>query len=472
MGGGSNAGGKGGGGGGRGKGGQDFTDWRCSLGQCSFWNYGWRTRCKVCEARPPAGARIPKGSSKGTASGIGGIAQRQLRQQADEQRKRQGQSEMDKMRAEHQRAIERMQRQLDAARRGEEGPVEVDMDEGDGGDDNDDEGKEATLQSERRHAENLLKGLADVTSPFKESAQMRGEVIRKELERIREQRGGPEAKILGMAGRHARELRTTRATLLRKTRAQAKLEEEVDDVAKEVEEAQSRLEEKKKKLAEVKAEVQLAKASLEKLFSKTGGGDEGDEAGTAVEAPMGPQARANALMEQLAAHLPPPFKTQLQAVVAAASLAAQQAKAEAEAAEAAAEQHRMQQQQQRTDPGTTGDEGEWGSDMADLDESTVELLDLLDGTAGEQGDKAEVEAGGREATGKGAQGAIRRKGATRARIQAVIKDLKGKKLAKPTAATDSKKGGGCGSGGSGKGDGAGDGGADEPTTPTTKDDDL
>ncbi len=468
MGGGSN-GNKGAGGKGKGQA-VKFTDWLCT---CGFKNFGSRATCRDCDDAPPPGARRPKGAGKGdrggagggsgggaNAWGIGGIAQRQLRQQAEAELHK---KKIEKLRSEHNKQVEKLQRQLEAARRGQPGPVEVDLEDADDDEDEDFDEKERVLVAEQRQVELCLKGLDD-GSPFKEAARKRVDEIKGEVADIRERKGGPEAKVLGMAGRHFKELRSARQKLLRKTRAQTRLEEEASDLAKNVEELQDKLKGKRKELDEVKEEVQQAKSELEKLAKATEESQEVGQDEDADDRPKGPRARAQLLAGQLSAHIPPQFKAQLAALVEAAvsaaednwgdspslrrqqqpqqqqlaaqqQLQASQQPAQQQQAQQAAEQGAAAAAPQQKAMGSTGVAGGGGGEddddqMADLAGSTLTLLDtLLEGA-----DQAEA-AGNAEAGGEGAAAVdsfsrraslvahLKKKGATAAKLQGVIKDL-------------------------------------------------
>ena len=44
-------------------------DWTCPINACSYYNFGRNSRCLMCEARPAAGDRMPKGGGKGKGNG-------------------------------------------------------------------------------------------------------------------------------------------------------------------------------------------------------------------------------------------------------------------------------------------------------------------------------------------------------------------------------------------------------------------
>ncbi len=421
---------------GKGKGkGPLFTDWVC---ECGYRNHGHRAECRVCGGAPTPGTRRPKGAGKGgggggkgagaNAWGIGGIAQRQLRQQAEAEKI--SQSKIDKLRAEHKKEMDKIQRQLGAARKGDSAPEELDVDDNEDGDDEGDDDKEQKLTAELRQVENLVKGLEDGT-PFKDIAKKRAEDARKELESLRERRGGPEAKILGMAGRHEKALRSARNKLLRKTKAQSRMEEELDALEKQHEEIQERINQKRKSLGEVKEGVQQAQAELERL-SKAGGPQGGaggggggdDEAAGSDDLPRGPRERAQLLANQLSSFLPPAFKEQLDTLLSAAS---------------------RQREEQDWNGGNVGGVGSGGKppmvaekgeekdeedseEMLDLEACTIEMLDgLLEASEGAHGE------GGKADDYKPTAIPKRLKDTSPAKLRKVIKGLKDKKHEKDKA---------------------------------------
>ncbi len=418
-------------GGSKGKGPQvRYTDWLCN---CGYRNFGRQATCRECYAIPPAGARRPKGAGKGggegTGGSVGGIAERQLRQQAEAEREAQ-KKVLEKMRLEHQKAVEKLNRQLEAARRGEAGPVEVELEDEDDDDEECDADKEQSSLNELRQTEQFARSL-EGSSPFKETAKARAEAIQKELEQVRERRGGPEAKILGRAGRYAKELRNARQKLLRKTKAQNRLEEEETELEKKVDELQNKLNDKRKELEETKGEVQKAKHELEKL-SKAGE-EEHDERKKSSDddEPKGPKERACLLAGQLSSYLPPQFKTQLEAIMGEAIKEVEQRTQPEGGGAAASDGLPMvppgpaqpptstsdEQQNEEVGTGKGGGEGDDGEDaMEDLAKPTVELLGTVSEAAGEE------ESGGEKSK---LLKSIKNKGATASDIRKVIKSIKG-----------------------------------------------
>ncbi len=249
--------------------------------------------------------------------------------------------------------VEKLQKEVDALRKTKgTDDMHVENDE----DDDEDEARLQTLTSELAHVESFVKCI-EGTSPLHASAQSRAEEIRAEVAAIKEKKGGPEAKVLGLAGRHERELRSARKKRLQQRKAQSRLEEEVSTLAKELQEVQDKLEGKTSDLEAIKAEALQAQADLERL-SKSGaaeaaqdveGGEHGDDP------PKGPRARVQRLEEQLAAFLPGnDLKAQLAALVAAGVQAAEQ---KAAATLRSGDDVRQRSQQQQPQQNQTGHQG-------------------------------------------------------------------------------------------------------------------
>ncbi len=449
-----------------------YEDWRCSL--CSFRNYGWRPKCKRCEAYPPGGQRVPKGAGKGDRGGSsatgGGIASRQLQQA--EQARRDQQRSLDLLRNESKKdkqEVERLRKLLAAkgSAVAEGGATAVEI----GGDDDEDEvddgdaDKIQVLASEVKHLETLLKGLPDAVA-FKTLSKKRLDEARAELQALREQREGPEARVLGVAGKHQRELRATRSRLLKKSKAQERIEAEVDELEEQIGGLQERLKTKQADLQKAREEVRLAHDELQRLTSASAaaGCADGESAGADG---TGDDQRTNAerLVCQLAALLGPAAAVHLNALQEAARLQAaqqQQVAAAAAAAAAAADLSRQQLgapaaaavaaaaasapatpggppqpppqtsivppvQVQAAAASTDGD----GADMEDLDEETVELLGVagavLDAAAEGGLLTADSTAGGSNKRRAALVEHLKKRGSSSSRLQGVIKDLKSKK---------------------------------------------
>ncbi len=343
MGGGSNGSGKCGGGGGSGKGGQAYTDWRCALGSCSYWNFGWRARCKACDALPPAGARNPKGSGKG-ANVAPGIAARQLQQQADAARRehQRTKNELDKVRKE----LAEAKRLVSGATPGSSATMVVDIaaDDDEADDDDADGSKEDQLNAEVKAIETALKSLPEAAQ-FRATTQQRLAEAKGELQALREKKGGPGAKVFDVASRHQKELRSARTKLLKKTKAKEKLEDEVREAEDQLAKLRERLTSKQAELGKMEAEVQEAHGELERLTRASA--DEGKEAEGGAGGGDGRlrQPDADDLLRHLSLLLPPSaggivadlrlqaeqFRAQQQAALVAQQRAAADANASAAA---------------------------------------------------------------------------------------------------------------------------------------------
>ncbi len=442
---------------GKGKGAVGYDDWMC--GDCGYNNFSRRAICREC------GTKRNKGSGKGGngggggsssgggagAWGVGGIAQRQLRQQAEAEK-------IGKLRAEHKRELDRLQRQLDATKKGIQAPLEVDIDDDGDGDDLDEEEKEQRMQAELRQIESLAKSLDDASS-FKEVARKKADELRKDIEDMRERKGGPEAKVLGKAGRHAKALRNARTKLVRRTKALAKAEEEAEAMEKELEELQERIKDKRKGVNEIKEEVQMAHNELEKLTKSEQPEDGAEEEGSAEDnPPLGPQARAQHLLEQLSSYVQGPYKLQLQELMQKAMAENLQrasdewcGKADSGKNEAGKppEAHKKVDEEAPNQGSAKGDgagaAAEWEEDMDDIAASTIEQLELfrqvLEATpeTGIEGTTADSEKAKQLV-------AIRARGGSSSKLAKVIKahtdkqrDRERRGKPKPPAVTGSKK---------------------------------
>ncbi len=304
----------------RGGDGQRSGDWECP--GCPYNNFGHRQTCRKCGTKrgPGGGERRAKGTGKGTnggggggsgggagganAWGAGGLAQRQLQAQREGERKLQ--SALDKEKHERKKdadRLQKLQKELEAARKSSSGGGSSDqhvksdksMDE----DDDDpaaDDARLQTLSNELSGIEALLKVINN-TSPLHPNAIARSEQIKADMAEIKNRRDSPEDKILGLAGRHARDLRNARNKFLKKQRAVTKVTEEHEQLEKELRELTGRRDAKKLERAELQEEFNAAKAEVERL-SKTKDGD------AALDESLGPRARAQVLAEELGIHLP------------------------------------------------------------------------------------------------------------------------------------------------------------------------
>ncbi len=460
--------------GGSGAEGIKYMDWVCPMPNCKFRNYGSRPRCRECEAYPQGGTRTVKGAGKGAGGGQsawapGGIASRQL--QLQEQARRDQQRALDKVRNENKREMDKLRKELADAKRtaaATGNSTTMDISSGDDDDDADDdaEQKEKQLAGEIKSLEELVKGLP-ASVLFRSTTQKRIDEAKEELRCIREQRGGPEAKVLGVAGKHQKELRATRAKLLKRSSAQQRIEGEVEDMENKVEEMQTRLKEKRAQLAKAKEDVQQAHDELQRLTKasaegacpeRAGGGAKTTDTGHTTAAALVDQLKTllppSAMGEQLAEVLDAAIKHQKQqfeeqqlqqrqqeeAAEAAAKAAAVQAQAAAAATAAAAAQHR--QKTSGANEGDDGDDGDYDDQMADLAGSTLDLLDTMLEAADQAvtNEQAAEGAGGPtigEANTHRAKlvAHLKKRGATPGRLQGVIKELKNKPRASANAAT-------------------------------------
>ncbi len=460
MGGGARGGGgkRGGKGGGAGDG-VLYEDWTCSL--CNFPNFGWRRRCKSCEASPPGGARIIKGRGKGTGGGqgagggVGGIADRQL--QLAEQARRDQQRAIDKVRAESKKEVEKLRKELIEARRGAAaaaagGAAVVDM----SGDDDDDEAgdseadKEQQLAAEIRALEASLVGLPEAI-PFRATTQKRVEEAKAELQALRERRGGPGARVLGAANKHQKDLRAAKNKLLKRTKAQERAEAQVEELEEQLARTRDLLRDRNVELKKIKEEVQEAHDELQRLAG-TGAGD-GDALGKGAgdHSTQGGQAQTAHVFEQLASMLPSGMQQQLVGLrEAALQHQVEQQRLREQQAQAQQRQQQQQQQQQQAaaDAATATaatpaaaetpqrpeelQKGMEEDDMEDIDESTVELVGALQKVLeAEEANAPSAAAASDGISGSNSRRAtlvdhLKKRGSASARIQGVIRDFKKK----------------------------------------------
>jgi GTPase SAR1 family protein len=441
------------GGGGGGKGGTQFLDWRCTFAGCTFRNYGWRTRCLRCEALPPAGARVPKGSGKGGGDGVGGIASRQL-QQAEAARRDQ-QRALDRVRNERNDEISKLRKELAEVKRQQAAAagatvVDIAADDDAAEQEDTDDGKEELLVGEIKSLEALVKGLPEEVL-FRSTTQRRIDDAKNELQEIRERKGGPGAKVILVAGKHQKELRTARTKLLKRTKAQEKLEGEVDELEDKLKGLREQLVAKQSELCKTKEEVQAAREELQRLTRASAEEDDAASGGAAKDGAQLGNQDVGQLLERLAQALPPTanavlaglrqeaaqYQAQLQAQQE--QLRQQQAAAADAAASAAgavpaapAPPPQSQQPQPPGPPLLVQDGDDLGvDDMDDLDEKTVELLGVADAVldAAAEGGllAAEATAGGSNRRRAALVDHLKRRGTASTSLQGVIKDLKNKK---------------------------------------------
>ncbi len=282
-------------------GGQRKDNWHCQ--GCSYLNFGHRSSCRVCNARPGATAaqgQRSKGAGKGGAAdpkpnawAAGGIAHRQLQQEREAARRRQ--SELDSLRHEHKKTVERLQK-AEAACKAARADDDTPMDDDDA-DSDDTDARILSLSTELGHAETLLKHL-EGSSTLQPDLAQRVTNLKSQIAELNDKKKGPEAKVLGQAGKHAKDLRNARSRFLRKKKAQARLEEELECVDKELAAAQQRREEKQRELDDTKLEAAQAQAEMERLSKAGAAEQDGEDA----EPALGPRQRTQRLAEQLAVH--------------------------------------------------------------------------------------------------------------------------------------------------------------------------
>ncbi len=451
-----------GGGGGHGKGGGGVTrdeDWKCPVLTCGYYNFAHRKRCRICEALPAgqAAARVANKSKGGKGKGggggaraseggqLGGIALRQVRQAEAAAAQR------DRELADQKRTVERLQRQLEAAKKANGAPEVFDI-EDDADDDDADEAREANLAAEVKNLEDCLRALAD-SSPVRDTLSKRVEDAKSELQQLREARGGPEAKVLGLAGRHAKELRATRARLLKRRRAQERLEAELADLTKERKELDDRIGEKEKLLKEAREEAQKAHDELEKLSKANN--EDGLGGGAGAVAGEEEDTQATRLVEKLSKLLPAEAQPHLQLLHAAAlQQRALQLQQQQQQAQQQQQHQQLQQQQPLAETPAVGAAAATAAaaapqppapalrpttpladgaadDMEDLDAGTVELLGvveaMLDGAEQETTNTAADSAGRANRQRAVLVQQLKKRGTTAKGLQARIRDLRARR---------------------------------------------
>ncbi len=294
-------------GGGKGSGGQRKDAWKCP--KCAYSNFGHRVTCRICHERAApttSAASRNKGaggkggssasnsaSSKDGAWAVGGIAQRQLQQEREAARRRQ--SELDSLRHIHKKTVERLH-VVEAAVKATSNEEDTTMDDDDT-EVEDIDSRIKVLSTQLGHAEALLKCLDDATA-FPDLPQ-RVASLKEQIADLEDKRTGPEAKLLGKAGKHAKDLRNARGKFIRKQKARARLEEELEGMDKELAAMQRKREEKQRELDEVKLEASQAQAEVERLSKAS----EAEPAAADAEPALGPKERTRQLAEQLAVHI-------------------------------------------------------------------------------------------------------------------------------------------------------------------------
>jgi hypothetical protein len=260
-----------------------------------------------------------------------------------------------------------------------------------------------------------------------------------------------------MAGRRAKALRIARAKLVKKTRAHARAEEEAEALEKEQEDLQEKIRNKRKEVDEIKEEMQAAQVELEKLAKSEDLGEEADEEGADAGQPLGPQARAQLLAQQLLSFVPGAYKDQLQELVRKAMKENEQkfsgewcvGKGSGKGAEA--KPHVEDTRDEAASPHKEAGKEDGGGnanddDMADLEARTIEQLELLKEVLDPAEEGKEDKAASDDKSNR--LSAIKTRGAVSSKVAKVIKDLKdkqGKKAkARSAASTGSRKGDGEG----------------------------
>ncbi len=196
------------------------------------------------------------------------------------------------------------------------------------------------------------------------------------------------------------------------------MEEEAEELAGALDAIQKKFDAKKKELEAITEEEQKAQLDLEKLAKDADkdGAEDGDD-----NEPLGPPQRAQRLVDQVADYMPGGAKDKLAALFREACDEAQKqfmegwGKAGSDDAKANSSQGKHESQQDEPDPGA----------MEDLADGTIELLDVLCGAACKEDD--DKEAGTGDSPKRGILSAIKKHGATPAKLRAVARDLKTRK---------------------------------------------
>ncbi len=356
----------------------EFGDWSCR--GCGYANFGRRSACRICSTKNASSATKPKGAGKGGASGeLGAFAAKQLRAQADASKKLQRDFDAQK------KELDKCKRQLEQARKASAaGTMAVDIGEDDDDDEQgSEEAREQRLRAELKLLEELCKLEGDDSPVYKAKA----EGLRLELEAIKDNRDGPEGKVLSQAGRHAKELQKAKRELIKKRRQKEKVDDELASLKAEKDKLEERLEAKTKEAKDLDEAILAANGELQKLSQ--GAADAG--------AVSGPVDRAKRLGGELAPFVPEHLRPQLEIIIgAAAAFAEQQSQ---QPAPAAPQPPPQQPQGARsgdgtgagtassattaptattTDASTDGGNGVVDADvMGDLDENTLQMLDEM-----------------------------------------------------------------------------------------------
>ncbi len=338
--------------------------------------------CRICAAKHAPSTSKPKGAGKGGASGeLGAFAAKQLRAQAEASKKLQ--RDLDLQRKE----LDKCKRQLEQARKANSsGAMAVDIGEDDDIDEQEsDQAREKRLRTELKLLEDLLKLDGGDESVYKP----RAEAIRTELDAIKDDREGPEGKVLSQAGRHAKELQKAKRELIRKRRQKEKVDDELACLKAEKEQLEEKLAAKAKEAKELDDAILAANGELQKL----------SQGAAKAGAVSGPVDRAKRLGGELAPFVPEHLRPQLDIIIhAAAAFAAQQSQGPQPVPAEPTPQPQPPQgacggggpgtdaagpaaatsTPAATDASTNGGDGTTGADvMGDLDENTLQMLDEM-----------------------------------------------------------------------------------------------
>ncbi len=358
--GGGKGGGKGAGGGGFGVNG-DGGRWDCRI--CDIeGNFGWRTRCRECEAYRKKGEGGPLAPSRGPT-----LAERQVRQQsqAQKQQQREASATERKLRAE----VERLQGQLSASKASSKGDRPAEDAGGGGADEGDAEMDDLdpaeaystwTEEERRKQIEVSRAGLTYAVGKFGESSA--------EASSIRD-----EIASLERASRGAKPFKAHRSLLeRRRDRLRTRIrkdEEEIEKVEAERDALQKKLEELRGSVAERNVTLRQVEDELAELIKRALA--EGDAAGEAGKQEEGNAAAwsaqaASAALQNLASRpgIPPEF-AMLLAHVHKAAVALAEAAGGARGHEHQQQQQQQQQpQQQQQQPGNSSSSSTGGAPPA------------------------------------------------------------------------------------------------------------
>ncbi len=257
-----------------------FTNWNCRV--CNLQNnWGWRDRCRNCEAYPDPGARRPLGSTGGGSKGIsnsansftnwggggrggggGTFAERQLQQQRQDEKKQKQQRELAEAKKRTEALREenrRLQRQLAAAEEKRDGD---DMDDAEG---------PAPMSDEQRQSQ-----IAQVKAGLPYLEARYGKESDEYL------RANSELEVLQRASRDSKPYKTHRAYLERRLEKLQRQQEgdkgKVDDAEQQIEALQANLVELRESISERAKTISSTENELHELLRSAMGKDnDGDE---------------------------------------------------------------------------------------------------------------------------------------------------------------------------------------------------